>query len=112
MLTGETRHQPAVTLVPHEQSDARFSRVTVFRREISTLFSATSSVAEPEKVIGLPGATVIGFVGVGGFITAGVVIETLGGMAVALTSQVRAALRRSAWPAVSIAVACIFHSPS
>ena len=43
---------------------------------------------------------------------AGVVIETLGAIAFALTSQVATELRRSDWPAVSTAVACIFHSPS
>ncbi len=49
---------------------------------------------------------------VGGIITAGAVIVTVGGTAVALTSQVRSACRRADWPAVSTAVACIVHSPS
>ena len=49
---------------------------------------------------------------VGGIITAGVAIVTVGGTAVSLTIQVRSALRRSDWPAVSTAIACIVHSPS
>ena len=66
----------------------------------------------PENVTGLPGDIVSAGTVVGGIITAGVAIVTVGGTAVSLTIQVRSALRRSDWPAVSTAIACIVHSPS
>ena len=52
-------------------------------------------MAVPENVTGLPGAIVSGAMAVGGIITAGVAIVTVGGTAVALTSHVSSALRRS-----------------
>ncbi len=53
-----------------------------------------------------------GWAAVGGSIGAGVVMATLGAIAVAETSHVRTALRRSDWPAVSTAMACIVQSLS
>jgi hypothetical protein len=46
-------------------------------------------VAEPENVIGLPGATVIGAVAVGGFTIDGAVIVTDGAMPLVLTTHWR-----------------------
>jgi hypothetical protein len=48
----------------------------------------------------------------GGVISTGSAIVTLGAIAVELTSQSRVALRRSAWPVVSVAVALARQSPS
>ena len=69
-------------------------------------------MARPVKVNGPPGANVIGAVAVGGLTIAGDVIATVGAIALASTSHSRVALRRSAWPAVSTAVAFIVQRDS
>ncbi len=109
MCCGEIRQLPAVTVVPQEQFDARFSRVVLLRMETNTWSRVSSSAAVPEKVSGLPGASVIGSGFVGGVTDTGAVIVTVGGTAVELTSQVAVAARRSDCPAVSTAVAQMVH---
>ena len=56
--------------------------MVLLRSVIDTSLSASSSFAEPANVIGLPGATVIGCVAVGGTITVGSEMDTVGGCAV------------------------------
>ena len=62
------------------------SRVVLLRSEISTFCRLWSSSAWPENVIGLPGATTMGCVDVGGFISTGALMFTDGGIAVELTT--------------------------
>src|SRR5215210_419499 len=105
MLIGEIRWLPALTPTPQVPSAPRFSRVVVLRRLISTFCSRSSSDAVPEKVMGEPGATTYVGAANGGVMATGCLISTVGETAVELTVQSRTALRRSAWPAVSVAVA-------
>ena len=63
-------------------------------------------------MIGLPGATVIGCAAVGGTMTVGAEMDTVGGWPFSVTSQVRSAVSRSDWPAVSRARAWVSHSSS
>src|ERR671923_1703509 len=95
------RYQPAGMSTAQVPSLARASRVVVLRSWISTSNRFSSSEADPLKVMGLPGATVIGLAAVGGFITAGVVIATDGSMPVLLTIQVRSMVSSEDCPAVS-----------
>ena len=62
---------PAITSMPQVPSAPRFSRVVVLRSEISTCVRPSSSVAVPEKVSWLPGATVTAATVVGGVIATG-----------------------------------------
>ena len=80
--------------------------------ETSTSLRPSSSEAVPEKVIRPPGSTVTAGTANGGVMATGSWIVTLGAMAVDEMSQSRTALRRSAWPMVSVAVALPLHSPS
>ena len=112
MSTGEIRQLPALTLVPQLQSLLRFWPVDVFRSETSTFLSPSSSDAVPLKVTAPPGSTVTAGTAKGGVISAGRLIVTLGATALESTTQSRVALRRSAWPVVSTAVALPRHTPS
>src|SRR6266508_1744464 len=105
MFCGETRYNPATTSVPQVPSEASCSLVVLLRRVISTL-------ARPLKVSCPPGATLYGAAAVGGVIGVGVLIATVGAAPVVVMSQSRVALRRSDWPALSMAVADMRHSPS
>jgi hypothetical protein len=112
MSTGETRYCPAVTFVPQVPSAPRFSRVLVLRSEISTFFRPSSSEAVPENVSLPPGSTVTAGTAKGGVMGAGSSMVTVGETALESTVQSRVALRRSAWPVVSVAVALPRHTPS
>ena len=112
MSTGEIRQLPAVMPVPKLQSLPRFSPVDELRNATSTFFSPSSSVAVPLKVILLPGSAVTAGTVNGGVISTGWLIVTVGATAVESTVQSRVALRRSAWPMVSTAVALPRHTPS
>ena len=83
-----------------------------FRSEISTFFRPSSSAAVPEKVSFPPGSTVTAGTANGGVMGAGSVIVTVGATALESTVQSRVALRRSACPVVSVAVALPRHTPS
>ena len=98
--------------MPQVQSLARPSPVELLRRVISTSLRPSSSEAVPENVICPPGSTVIAGTANGGVISTGSLIVTLGATAVESISQSRVALRRSACPVVSVAVALPRHSPS
>ena len=112
MPGGETRYQPPITSVPQVPSEASCSLVVVLRSEISTLARSSVSLAVPLKVRRPPGVTVSVGAAVGGVIGAGELIATDGATPVEVISQSRVALRRSDWPALSIAVADMRHSPS
>lgn len=86
--------------------------MVVLRRVISTLRRPASSFALPAKVSGPPGETTSVGAGVGGVIAAGELMVTVGATPVEEMIQSRVALRRSACPAVSMAVALPRHSPS
>ena len=86
--------------------------MVLLRSEIDTSLSAWSSLAEPANVIGLPGATVIGCTAVGGTITVGAEMDTVGGWPFSVTIQRRSEVSRSDWPAVSRARAWAHHSSS
>jgi hypothetical protein len=111
MLTGEMRQLPD-WLTAQVQSLASPSPVELFRRLISTSLRPSSSEAVPENVIWPPGSTVIAGTANGGVISTGSWIVTLGATAVEVISQSRVALRRSACPVVSVAVALPRHVPS
>ena len=112
MSTGDTRQLPALMPRPQVQSLPRFSPVEVLRRETSTFLRPSSSEAVPEKVIRPPGSTVTAGTVNGGVIATGSAMVTVGATAVESTVQSRVALRRSAWPMVSVAVALPRHTPS
>jgi hypothetical protein len=112
MFCGEMRYQPWTTSVPQVPSEASCSLVVLLRSEISTLARLASSLAVPLKVMGLPGATVRAGAAVGVVIGAGALMATVGATPVEVISQSRVALRRSDWPALSMAVADMRHSPS
>src|SRR4051812_12674845 len=101
-----------MAFVPHEPSEARLSRVVLLLILTSTLPRPSSSVAEPVKVSGLPGATVSVDAPVGGTITAGWLIDTDGAMPDSLTIHSPSAVSRSGCPAVSVALAWAFQVPS
>src|SRR5688572_30735666 len=101
-----------MTSVLQVPSEARFSRVVLLRSWISTLSRETSSLAEPAKVIGLPGATISGWAAVGGTIAVGSLIDTDGATPDSLTIHVRSLVSRSELPFVSVALACAIHLPS
>ena len=98
--------------MPQVQSLPRFSLVEVLRSETSTFLRSWSSDAVPEKVSRPPGATVTAGTANGGVISTGSWIVTLGATAVDEMSQSRVALRRSACPMVSVAVALPRQVPS
>ena len=79
---------------------------------ISTFLRPWSSSAVPEKVTRLPGSTVIAGTANGGVISTGWLMATVGATTVESTRQSRTALRRSAWPIVSVAVALPRQTPS
>ena len=111
-LSGETRNQPWIASTPQVPSEARFSLVVLLRSEISTLLRDSSSLADPEKVIGPPGATTrVGAV-VGGTIEEGALIDTVGAWPSSLTIHERSPVSRSDWPAESTARAWAFQVPS
>src|SRR5215218_3199860 len=99
MSCGETRYQSWITSTPQEPSAASCSLVVLLRREISTWCRLASSLAGPLKVRVPPGGTVYGAAAVGGVITVGVLIATVGATPVEVISQSRVSLRRSDWPA-------------
>src|SRR3954464_10593225 len=112
MSTGEIRQLPALMPVPQLQSLPKFSPVDEFRKATSTFLRPASSVAVPEKVILLPGSAATAGTANGGVISTGWLIVTVGATAVESTVQSRVALRRSACPIVSVAVALPRHTPS
>ena len=112
MLVGEIRYQSWTTSVPQLPSAASCSRVVLLRSEISTLTRSSVSLAVPLKVSRPPGVTVRAGAAVGGVIGAGALMATVGATPVEVISQSRVALRRSDWPALSMAVADMRHSPS
>ncbi len=70
-------------------------------------------MAEPRNVSGLPGAVTYGdAAAVGGTITAGALMDTLGAAPSSLTTHVRSPVSRSDWPVVSVARAWAFQAPS
>src|SRR4029453_4043400 len=109
---GEMRYQPWITSVPQVPSEASCSLVVVLRSEISTLARSSVSLAGPLKGGGPPGVKVWGGAEGGGVIGAGALIATDGATPVEVISQSRVALRRSDWPALSIAVADMRQVPS